>query len=192
MPDASELVSLANLKVFLAITGSGKDTILQAIKDAVEPWVKRYCDRDFLVTSYVEYYDGNDAGRLRLRQRPITAITSIYADPARLWSSNTLIPASDIIIDSPNDVEGIVELYVYRFLMGRKAIKVTYTAGYSTIPGDLQHAVKLICAKQFKVIDKGLIGQTTQTIGDLTITFDQAAIPKDAMDILQRFKGVNL
>ncbi len=72
MPDATELVSLTNLKAYLGISSTGKDAILQAIKDGVEAAAATYCDRAFLIPSggYTEYYDGDGSQQLILNQRP--------------------------------------------------------------------------------------------------------------------------
>ena len=193
MPDATELVSTANLKTYLQITGSTYDTALEAIKDAVEDWVKGFVDRDLLVTAYTEYYDGDGSGLLRVRQYPITSITSIHADPARLFAAATLIPSSDLITDvDQNDNIGIIELYTYRFLRGIKNIKVIYSAGYSTVPDRLQYAVKLMCAREWTIYEKRLAGMTVQQIGEKSVTMEIDAIPKAAMDILNKYRRIDL
>ncbi len=193
MPDATELVSAAELKRYLMITSSSYDTILQEIKDGVEDWVKQYLDRDLLVSSYTEYYDGDGSGSLRVRNYPITAITSIYADPARLFAAGSLIPSSDVISGvTQNDNVGLIELYSYKFLKGVKGIKITYSAGYATIPERLQHAVKLICAREFLIQDKRMSGMVTQQVGDKTIALELDAIPKNALSILERFRRIEI
>ena len=193
MPDATELLSLANLKSYLQITGSTQDTILTSIKDAVESWVKQYVDRDLIVTSYTEYHDGDGSGSLKLRNYPITTITSIYADPARLFAAATLIPSTDIITSvTQNDNIGLVELYSYRFLTGVKSIKVAYSAGYSTIPDRLAHAVKLLCAREFMIQDKRMSGLVTQQVGDKQITLEFEAIPKNALSILDKYRRIDV
>ena len=153
MPDATEIAALADVKTYLAITGSTKDAILTLIKSAVEDWVATYCARTFIIGSdRTEYYDGDVGSSLRLRNRPIVSITSIHADPARLFAGGSEIPSSDFILDEPNKANGIVELYSYRFLEGRKGIKAIYKSGYSTMPSDLSHAVRLIVCQQFRML----------------------------------------
>lgn len=192
MPDATVLVSLADLKTFIKATTSGSDGIIQSIKDGVEAAVKSYVGRDLIVTSYTEYHDGDGGSRLVLAQRPITAVTSVYADPARLFEAHTLIPASDIITgDARAWAAGIIELYQYRFLHSRKGTKVVYSAGYSTIPADLALAVKLICAKVWKIQDKSMAGQLSQTVGDQTITFSLEDWPKDAVATLKKYRRLS-
>lgn len=192
MPNATELCTTADLKTLLGITSSNQDSLLALVKANVEEFAKTYTARDLLVPSsnYVEYYDGDGEAILRLNQRPIVSIASIYADPARLFEAASLIPAADIISDDVQQRNGYVELYSYRFLKGRKAIKVTYSAGYATVPADLSYAVKLIVAKQFKVAEKKLFAEGTQRVGDITTVLSQDDFPKDAMRILDSYRRV--
>ena len=193
MPDATELCSVSDLKAYLQISGATSDSILAAIKASVEAFVKSYCGRDFLAADYTEYYDGDDGIVLRVDQRPIISIASIYSDPARLWAAGTLIPASDYnALDLRDMNAGLITLSGYRFIRGRKATKITYHAGYSTIPADLAHAVKLISAKEYKIQDKRLTGTLSQQVGDMTITMEVEAIPKNALEILNRYRRMSI
>jgi hypothetical protein len=191
MPNATELCALTDIKTLLGITSSGQDALLQIIKDSVEQYVKTRCGRDFLVASYTEYHDGDDFNVLRVLQRPIVSIDSIYSDPARLFTDASLIPSSDIIDDPRSKTLGFVELLTYKFLKGIKATKITYSAGYATIPSDLSMAVKLIVCKQYKVADKKLFAEGTQTTGQLTITLAPDAFPKDALDVIDRYRRID-
>ena len=191
MPDATELSATADIKTMLGITTSGQDSLLAIIKSNVETWAKNYCGRDFLVTSYTEYYDGDHTNVLRTNQRPIVSVTTIHSDPARVFGDATLIPASDIIGDAVSYRLGYVELLTYRFLAGLKSTKIVYSAGYSTVPTDLSMAVKLIVCKQFKVIDKKMFAERSQQVGDLTINLSPDEFPKDAMQILHSYRRID-
>lgn len=191
MPDATELFALADLKTILAITSTGEDARLTLIKDAVEAWAKRYCGRDFLVTTYTEYQDGDDSQSVRLDQRPIISITSINSDPARLFTDASLIPSSDFILDPKAQRLGFIELLTYKFLRGFKSTKIVYQAGYSVIPTDLSMALKMIAAKQFKIISKQMFAERSQQIGDLTITLSPDEFPKDALATVRSFRRMS-
>lgn len=193
MADATELLSLANLKVYLQITSSDKDAILTDIKDFVEDFCKKYTGKDFLVTSYTIYRDGDNTRTLNVEQYPITAITSIHKDANRSFGSDTLIPTASIITnDSESWASGIIELYDDTFTRGIKNIKVILSAGYSTIPQDLQFAVAEICARVYTMQDKRLFGQITQTVGQRTLSLDMEALPKRAKATLDRYRSIRL
>jgi len=191
MADATELVSLANLKAWIRNTTADKDAILQSIKDGVEEWVKNYCQRDFIIATFTEYYDGDGTTELLVRNNPITWITSIHDDGARDFGDASLISSDNII---SNDAEGwaagIVELFLDSFSRGTKNIKIIYLAGYATVPADLQMAVKKICAKIYFEQDKGLAGRVSQTVGDKVIELSLDTIPKDAKLILDSYRRI--
>lgn len=188
MPDATELVSTADLKAYLKITGSGFDGILASIKASTEQWVKTYCRDPFLVAARTEYYDGNGGKVLRLRHYPITTLTSVHIDADRDFAAATLVAAANLITSDINNAQGIVELFNKDFSEGQKNVKVVYAAGHATIPADLAHAVKIICAREFLLQDKQLTGQTSQNLGDKTISMNLEEIPRNAWDILNRYQ----
>ncbi len=192
MPNATELCTTADLKVLLGISSASQDALLALIKASVEQFAKTYTGRDLLVpdAAYVEYYDGDGCGSLRLDQHPIISVSSIYIDSARVFAAASLIPATDIIGDAKSYLLGFVELLTYRFTRGVKNVKVTYSAGFATVPADLSNAVKLIIAKQFKVAEKKMFAEGSYNIGDTTVTLSPDAFPKDAMKTLDAYRRV--
>lgn len=187
MPD-SELLSLTNLKAYLQITSSGSDAILTLIKDGVEAAVKKHCDRDFILTTYTEYYNGDGSSRLFVKNFPITAITTIHDDPARAFGATTQIAATYIVSDVSELLNaGIIDLLDWVFNRGKRNIKVVYQAGYSTIPSDLRNAVAKLCAREFLLQDKKLVGQVSQTVGDRTVTLNLEDMPKDVAAVLYKY-----
>lgn len=200
MPDATELVSAADLKTFLAITSSTLDAKLAAVKTDIEAMVKTYCGRDFLVpsTPYTEYYDGDGSQQLIVNQRPVISVASIYIDSSCLFESGSLVPnlnsgsPAELISSQRKLNSGIIELFSYAFQRGRRSVKITYSAGYATVPADLQRAVKLICAKAWKTQDLQMIGQISQQVGDKTVTYEPDSWPKEAAEILGRYRRIEL
>ena len=193
MPDDTELATLADIKTLLRITSSGEDSLLTIIKDAVEQDVKNFCGRDFLIPSsaYTEYHDGDGTRQLRALQRPITDITSIHVDGGRNFADVSLIATSKIITDAEARVLGYIELFNASFLVGIKNVQLIYKAGYAAIPKDLSLAVKTIVCKIFKVADKQMWAQGSQTAGDLVITLTPDAWPKDARKTLDRYRRMD-
>lgn len=187
MPDATELVSTADLKSYLQITTADYDAILASIKASVEAWVKTYCRDPFLVATRTEYYDGNGTASLRVRHYPITEVTEVNIDADRTFAAATDY-VDDVIDSTENDSQGVIELFNRTFGAGQKNIKVVYKAGHSVVPAELAHAVKIICAREFLVQNKQLTGQTAQSVGDKTVTLNLEEIPRNAWDILQRYQ----
>lgn len=108
------------------------------------------------VKQFTEIYDGNGASRMFLRNRPIQTLISVqmgsYAVP-----QSTAITAAGVYIDpSQNSLafrsSGFSlmppsSIYPYLFIPGQGNIQVVYTAGYTSVPFDLQEA----CMKAVKI-----------------------------------------
>jgi hypothetical protein len=188
MPDATELVATADLKSYLQITGITYDTILASIKASVEAWMKIYCRDPFLVAQYTEYYDGHGSSRLHVRHYPITSIDEVNIDSDRTFAVATKVATADIIQSDQSNSEGVIELFGEVFSQGQKNVKVLYKAGYSSVPADLQLAVKIICAREFLIQDKKMAGIVSQSVSDKTLSLNLEEIPRNAWTILQAYR----
>lgn len=164
------LVTLANYKAYLKITDTAQDTNLGVIQNAVEKRVKEFLHRDLESTTYAsEIFDGNGLNTLPLRQVPVTAVTTIQyyegLDSTNTETWTTLALGTDYerkIIPTAADC---VILDGYTFVLGLQNYKITYTAGYSTIPYDIEMA----CKELLKIVyDNSPINQNR--LGFLTIS----------------------
>lgn len=82
--------------------GAQVQTILP-IRNAVEAWVMRYCDRNFFTQSYRERYNGDGTNLLVLRQFPIVAIKRLSLWPAYVIRiTNTLTNTIATVACVPN------------------------------------------------------------------------------------------
>lgn len=164
------LTTLQQYKKSANITTTAEDTRLDILINAVLAAVESYCDRNIISRTYTEYYSGNGRAFIVLNQRPVTSITSIYLDDNGFWgatsggfsTSNLLTAGTDyaLYIDTPEGYSASGMVYSrkgywdvptayspglispsYGPMNGN--IKVTYVAGYLTLPADLQLAVNL-------------------------------------------------
>lgn len=118
--------------------GDDGEMVLDMYISGVQQLFETECKRAFDSASYTHYLDAPGTDRIFPAQYPVTAISSIYQDSSRGWDATSLIDSADYFIDS--DERGII-LKSGTFIESPKAIKITYTAGYTTIPSDL----KMIC-----------------------------------------------
>jgi hypothetical protein len=65
--------TLPDAKLFLGITGTTSDAILEQCIDRASAWVDRYCGRTFKAARYYEFRDGG-SDRLALRNPPVQAV----------------------------------------------------------------------------------------------------------------------
>lgn len=161
-----------------------KDIWLDSLRTAAESTIKTYCKRDLEYGSYTEFYDGNNTRSLILRQRPVVSVTNVWEDhrgysgqnpDVDFDSTNLLEQGIDWMLDL--DKGGIVShsgilirlgtywsevprTYWRNKLVQEKvpsygSIKVQYTAGYQTIPMDLQYAVCYLVSYMRRTIGMG-------------------------------------
>lgn len=173
------LVTLDNLKTFLGISGSGQDDLLNLLNEQASAMVEKKCMRTFEETTYTEEeYDGTGEKELILKQFPVTSTTTF-----KLEVNNALdntddweeIDTDDYWVD--ND-QGIVTK-ITEFMCGKQRYRVTYSAGYATIPYDLQYVVMQLVSL-FLNKRRGA-GLKSETLGDHTVTFEGMLSENDGL-----------
>ena len=100
-------------------------------------------------TTYTEYYDGLQNSVLMLRRRPVNSIVSIVIVGAIVNDSYNL---SNVELDQAGGTIKMKNsednyLSVTTFPKGQKNIKITYKAGFATLPDDLKQAIILLTAE---------------------------------------------
>lgn len=179
-------VTLADVKNFLgiAVTDTTEDTLLNLVIPTATAAVEAYLCRLIGSNTYTEYYSSNNKPFFSLNQRPVTAITNLWLDNGAYWgqssnpfASNTLLVQGvdyALFIDQPDGSSrsGLVEnvgqgtwnapwAYTPGIISPLVAppignIKVQYTAGYATIPGNVLLACYMAVAR---IRNMGAYGQ---------------------------------
>jgi len=129
------------------ITSTNQDTRIAALCESVSQLVKAYCNNsfvDFVSSAKTEIYniDYNEHF-VQLTESPIIAITSVSERDNPTDTYTTLTNNEDYYVDSVTDTIFRVDSSgnEKKFKSGKGAVKVVYTAGYSTLPQDLELAV---------------------------------------------------
>jgi len=150
----ADLITLQQYKDFAGLTGVTLDARINVIIDSVSQLVKNYCGTSFVddySSAKTEYFDIHDnvTTRVMLDEGPINTVTSVSERDSQADSYVTLITENS---DSSGKYEYIVDTMTdsiirtnedvdKAFPRGRKAVKVIYTAGYSSCPDDLKLAI---------------------------------------------------
>jgi hypothetical protein len=140
---AYALATLAEVKEALSETTTDNDALYTNLINRATDIIEKYCNsRRFLTTSYRnEIYDGTGTCYLNLRHYPITAITSLekrtgdFASPSWDAIDTAFYTYTDDTTHGPGQV-----YYSGGFALGALNYRVTYDAGYATIPTDLTQA----------------------------------------------------
>ncbi len=137
-----EIVSLADVKSWLNISGSGDDDLLNSFRAAVTAFVETYIGKKIVMRQFTEYYDGTGKNKLLLRNYPAYVVydtttspeeptnITVHDDIDREFDDTTLIDASDLIVYP--DI-GQIGLYddEASFYKAVQNVKVEYWAGYT-------------------------------------------------------------
>ena len=150
----ANLVTLQQYKDFAGLSGLKTDARINTIIPQISQVVKTYCGTlliDYYSSAKPEYFDIVDriTTRVMLDEGPIVAVTSVQERESQSDTYITLITENsdssgkyEYIIDSITDsIIRTTSTGTKNFTMGHKAVKVVYTAGYSTTPADLKLAV---------------------------------------------------
>jgi len=166
----TDLTTLTKVKTYLGISDSDSDTLLGTLIDAASKAIKNYCHDNFDSTEYTEYHDGPRTEDLVLKHRPIISITDIWDDPDRDYEDGDKLDADDDDYVSYAD-EGIIRAEAHTWNEGNKNIKITYTAGYTSIPADVDLSCQIQVAYWYNRADKGADAADSERLGDYAITY---------------------
>lgn len=157
------LTNLTRIKLHLGITDNGEDALLEQLKSEAEAAVKLFTRRrldSHTITN--EYYDGPGRQVLILNQRPVTSVVDVRVDANGMsgqsatgfdsnsvWTQGVDFYARRLTEDEKNPGELIAAGSEWGSIWpeGIGNIRVSYVAGYSTIPEDIQYAVHSLIAR---------------------------------------------
>ena len=149
----ANLVTLREYKDFAGLTGVSEDAKLNVIIPSISQAVKSYCGSsivDYYATNKTEYFDITDdmTYQIMVDESPIVQVVSVEERDSQAAAYVTLISENsdssnkyDYVVDTETDMiirtTSTGDKY---FPKGRKAVKVTYRAGYASTPADLKLA----------------------------------------------------
>ena len=175
------LTTVASLKSWLKVTGSGDDAELGVLIKVASELVGRFCGRENLgqVYSYTENYFGRGSFKidtrpfhdLVLRHFPVVSLTSVTMNNTPL----TILNASQLQSNQSGVYlleEQEQRILKFLYLYVQHPITVVYTAGYApgSIPSPLQQAVNQYASEIFRSVD--WLGVKSRAIAGETITYD--------------------
>jgi len=176
-----------------ALSTTAEDTRLTALVSAVSTAIARWCRYPGTApsmesTTYTHYRSGptpDETGRiLRLPVRPVVSVTSVYDDPDWAYDSTHLVSSADYAVDLD---AGTITLGTSADLgvwsSEPRAQKVTYVAGYATVPDDLKQAAVALVEYWWTWLD-------SQQDANVTVYSERATgpMPKHVAGLLGPFK----
>ena len=149
----ANLVTIQQYKDFSGITGVSEDAKLNVIIPSISQAVKTYCGTS-IIDNYssdkVEYFDITDdmTYQIMVDESPLVSVSEVQERDSQSGTYTTLISEDsdgsgkyDYVIDTERDlITRTTSTGDKMFPKGRKAVKVTYRAGYASTPADLKLA----------------------------------------------------
>jgi uncharacterized phiE125 gp8 family phage protein len=141
---ATDLVTLAEYKAYAGIASDTLDSVVTAIIPKVSQLVKSLCRRtfvDYINDSKIEVFSGNNESKIFLKEYPILQIQDVELSTDYGNTYTSLVEYTDYVLDQEDGsivALGYTDAVFPKYING---YKVTYTAGYETLPEDLKVAV---------------------------------------------------
>lgn len=160
-----DLVTFANVKTYLGYKESMED-LASFLITAVSARVRRLTRRNFSAATYTESLNGHGDNKIILTNLPVLDVTSVCIDTDRVFDAADNLDSDEFYVD---EAAGIIELYDQTVPKGLRVVKVVYSAGYTTIPEDLQQAVFEAIDWNYKRFEGGTFGQEQQSAGGVSV-----------------------
>jgi len=142
------LTTVARAKRHASLSGVNS-TLLENLLSAAGRIIEDYCGREFESGSHTERHTGDGTAQVWLRHFPITALTSVTITDGN--GTDYSIDTGEFDYDASTR-EGDGRLWFYPWVEGTsrdynvfptgqtKNVSIVYTAGFSTMPDDIQEA----------------------------------------------------
>lgn len=185
---ANDLTTRAALKAYLGtIQTTDADPVLDRLVTAASTAIQRYCNRDIKSAPYMETRSGNGGQMLVLRRYPVTAIASLVVDDLPIPKQTKAREPGWVL-----EPARTLHLYGYTFTRGPANVVVSYTAGYATVPADIEQAALELAALMWK--QRSRIGDQSKTVstpmGNETVAYYMQSMTPATKAILDQFKDV--
>ena len=196
------LVTLAEAKVGLKLTGATSDAAVETLINAVSDRIEGLTGRRLKTRTYANLrLDGPGRHLLTEVDWPITAISACVLDETTqtVWFPGDAGEPDDkdvYVVDGRDPKTTRWALYRWsRWSLGVANIKLSYTAGYGAatpagsppIPEDLKAAAIMLFRHWWYLQDRQAQGVQSRSIGAESVTYLTAPVPSEAKPILTAY-----
>jgi hypothetical protein len=180
------LTTLAKVKDFMGIKASETtaDAILTVLVSQAGRFFLSSVGRQIEQATYTDVFDGDDGFGHTLDQQPVsdyTKITSVLIDDNPITRRTSVGDSGWILVN------GRIVLAGYTFSYGVANCSISYQAGYSTVPEDVELAVNVLVADIYKMRDRSGLSSRTLPSGEMA-TFRPDEIPGFTKWVIDQYK----
>tara|TARA_B100001564_G_C20475253_1_gene594524 strand:- start:122 stop:730 length:609 start_codon:yes stop_codon:yes gene_type:complete len=195
------LVTTDILKEYLPeVTGTGSDTELSDLLDRVEANVARFLGFPApdssntpkldvnTYTLYIDSYWIDDISVLQLPLKPVVTITSVHADPDRVYGADTEVNSDEYEIDKQQGLLIIKpNTSTVGFTKSYRGNKVVGTFGFTLYHKDIVHAICVYASQLHRA--KTSQGKQSQTVRAASTTYLPNTMPSEVKEILYPYRN---
>lgn len=170
------LTTKSDVKESLGIpsaTTTYDNLIIRKINQATRA-IENYCGRRFQLTTYTNVeYSATQTDQLVLRQRPITEFTSLDIRDTTINEADWDTVDTQLYFVHSN--AGVLDL-LFRATGHWNRYRVSYTAGYGTIPEDLAEACVSLACYYFNNADGSDVGVQKKKEGQRELQYSNTSL----------------
>jgi hypothetical protein len=137
---ANALTTLEAVKQYVRVATTTDDDLIIQLINACSSAIENYCRRKFKGQTFTEDYDGTNHKYINLKNYPVSAVSTVSVD-------GTALNASGYVCKKET---GVLVRKGGKWNEGDVNVTVTYTAGFATIPDDLELACKIYVNSIYK------------------------------------------
>ena len=152
----TNLLTLSEIRTYLKIDDPENkyDEILDFLNDNTTELIQQWLGRDIIQTQYTEEFDIEyDQNTVELAHYPVTSVAGVTDDGVGLTEDTDFEVYESGFIKVIKLDASLTNRTLYRkvgdFTPGLKKVQVTYTAGYSPVPGAIKLAALKLIWKEF-------------------------------------------
>lgn len=181
-----DFITVATLKSWIPVTGTGDDGVLQTLITNMSAWLEQWLSRSIFISPQTEVRDGTGTTTMMVSDWPITAVTSVTID------GNVIPVSTGPGVNGYYFTETLIGLRGYRFTNDQANVTLTYSAGYAQlthpeqVPAELAQACLEICALRYK--ERPFIGINSKSLAGESVSYSQQAMPKSTLELLENYK----
>ena len=144
------------------------DDKIEMLINVASNLIENYCNRTFRELTYTDQdYDGNNQSDLLLRHSPVSSVSSVYVDSSREFSATFLVDSDEYAIVEPC----ILRRHNGTWPLASRNVRITYDAGYSTMPDDVAYACILFVEFLYRSRTDRRLGRVSQSKGNESVHY---------------------
>lgn len=185
----ADLTTLANVKGWLGITSvdATRDALLTRLITASSQFIETWLNRTVSggVLTYSATRDGGGGVTFVPANTPLVSITALSIDGVPIPASTGVAAPGYVFNTHKVSLRG-----GYKFTRGIANVQIDYTAGYTSVPGEIEQVCIEVVGSRFKAKDR--IGVSSKGLAGETISFVQNDLTRDMKATLMNYKKVVL